>query len=106
MDEGEIFRRNMLRVMKELDLNEAQLSKKAGLNARAVTDIRERRVASPKLSTVFALCKALNRDPGEMLGIGKRHNLRPELAEFLEKLSAEEQSRFLAALEAIPREPG
>lgn len=105
MDEGEIFRRNLLRVIKERGLSEAQLSKLASLNPRAVTDIRERRVASPKLSTVFALAKALDMDPGELLGLGKRHNLRPELAEFLEQLSVEEQSRFLAALSAIPRQP-
>ncbi len=39
--------------------NAAALSKAAGLNARAITDILDGRVQSPKISTVAAIAKAL-----------------------------------------------
>lgn len=105
MTEGEIFRENLLREMEEQGLNEAQLSVMAGLNRRAVTDIRERRTLSPKISTVFALARALKRDPAEMMGLGPRYRLCQDLAMFLEQYEPEDQARFLAALRAIPRLP-
>ena len=103
MDENETFRANLLRLMKDQGLNEAELSKLAGLNPRAVTDIREERTRSPKLSTVIALAKALNADPAEMIGLGRRYDLLDGLAEFLSQYDKDEQSRFLSALAALPR---
>lgn len=100
--ESEIFRANLLRVMAEQNLTEAELSRAANLNPRAVTDIREGRVGSPKLSTVFALSRALRVDPGELLGLGKRHMLIDDLAEFLGQYGPEDQARLLAALSALP----
>lgn len=103
MDESRTFRENLLRIMAEKGLKEAELSKLAGLNARAVTDIREERTRSPKLSTVFALAKALDEDPGVMMGLGRRYSLNAELAAFLAQYDESDQARFLAALTALPR---
>lgn len=105
MDENEVFRANLLRFMAERGMKEAELSKAAKLNARVVTDIRERRSASPKISTVFALARALDVDPAELMGLGPRYRLHAELAEFLSQYSEADQERFLAALEALPRLP-
>lgn len=103
MDQNETFRENLLAALAESGMTEAELSIKAGLNRRAVTDIRERRTVSPKISTVFALAQALHRDPGELLGIGQRYQLDRRLAEFLEQFGPEDQARFLDALTALPR---
>ena len=103
MDESDVFRANLLRLMKDQGLSEAELSKLAGLNPRGVTDIREGRTKSPKLSTVIALAKALKADPAEMIGLGRRYNLLDDLADFLSQYDRDEQSRFLDALAALPR---
>ena len=105
MNEGEIFRANLLRLMAERGLEEATVSKAANLNPRAVTDIREGRVQSPKLSTVFAIAKALGEDPAEMLGLGKRYKLNADLAAFLGQFEEQDQERFLSALKVLARPP-
>jgi len=58
MDVSEMFRANLLAAMRGSGMTAAGLSKAAGLNVRAVKDIEERKTASPKLSTVFALARA------------------------------------------------
>lgn len=92
-------------VMAEQGLAAAQLSRKAGLNLRAVKDIEEGRVVSPKLSTVFALSKALGRDAGEMMGLGPRHQIIEALALYLSQYDAADQERLLSALAALPAAP-
>lgn len=101
MDEGAFFIESLKQALRESGLSEAELSVKAGLNRRAVTDLREGRVQSPKISTVFRLANALNLDPGEMMGLGKRPDVNEELARFLEAYPKEEQLRFLAVLQAV-----
>lgn len=103
MTNGEVFLENLLGAIKEAGLSEAEVSLKAGLNRRAVTDLREKRVRSPKLSTVFALSEALNRDPAEMMGLAPSARLRADLVEFLARHGEEDQARFLAVLEAVTR---
>lgn len=105
MNESETFRRNLKAVRTERGLSAAELSRKAGLNARAVTDIEDGRALSPKLATVFAIARALNVDPGEMIGLGPRLSLDQELAAFLSAYSEEEQARFLAVLRAVALPP-
>ena len=100
MNESEIFARNLVAAIRETGTNNAELSRKAGLNARAVTDLLER-VQSPKLSTVFALSRALGRDPGEMMGLGKRANIISGLADFLSQYDEADQERFLSALASL-----
>jgi transcriptional regulator with XRE-family HTH domain len=102
MDENEAFRENLLRLMAARGYSAAELSRKASLNARAVKDIEERRAQSPKLSTVFALARALGADPGEMIGLGPRIDLAPELARYLSRYSVSDQERLLQALSALP----
>ena len=101
----EVFRQNLLRVMKSRGLKAAQLSRLAGLNPRAVKDIEEGRAQSPKLSTVFALADALEIDPGELIGLGPRHQLLADLAEYLAKYSKDDQARLLEALRNLPLSP-
>lgn len=83
----------------------AELSKKAGLNARAVKDIEEGRVASPKLSTVVALARALGEDPAVMMGLGPRLRLVPDLAGFLSQYDESEQAQLLQALSSLRGKP-
>lgn len=101
MNESETFRDNLLRMMAAKGLRAAELSKRAGLNPRAVKDIEERQAISPKLSTVFALAKALDVDPGELIGLGPRPVLSRELLEFLSAYDPGEQERLLQALSAL-----
>lgn len=101
MDEGQIFIENMLAAMRDQGMTEAELSKKSGLNRRAVTDLREGRVKSPKLSTVFSIAQALNLDPGEMMGLGPRSHVQADLAEYLAQYDKEGQQQILQALRAI-----
>jgi transcriptional regulator with XRE-family HTH domain len=102
MDASHLFRANLLRLMAEKGLRAAEVSKRAGLNARAIKDIEEGRVVSPKLSTVFALAKALGADPGEMIGLGPRSQVLPELQQFLAQYDEDEQAQLLQALSALP----
>lgn len=102
MDVSETFRANLLRLMAEKGFKAAELSKRAHLNARAVKDIEEGRVASPKLSTVCALANALGEDPAEMMGLGARSRLVPALAAYLAQYDQSEQERLLQALSALP----
>lgn len=101
MNENEVFQRNLLRTMKEKGLNAAELSKKAGLNPRAVKDIEETRAQSPRLSTVFKLAAALGADVGEMVGLGPRPTINAELARYLSQYSDDEQKRILVALSTL-----
>lgn len=105
MDESETFRANLLLAMREAGMNAAELSRKAGLNSRAVKDIEERRTRSPKLSTVFALSYALGRDPGFMIGIGPRAQLSQNLVHFLEQYDEETQEQILRGLAAVHLKP-
>lgn len=100
------FRSKLIELREAQGLSRAELSRRAGLNIRAVTDIEEGKAVSPKISTAFAIAKALGVDPGEMLGLGKRVSVRQELAQFLAQYSEEEQGRLLAALEALPLRQG
>ena len=106
MDASEIFRLKLLEFMREKGMNAAELSRAAGLNARAVTDILERRTISPKVSTAFALAAALDVDPSLMLGLPSRAGLLDSLVQFLSQYDEAEQAQLLAALSALPRRPG
>ncbi|MDB6151495.1 MAG: family transcriptional regulator [Chthoniobacter sp.] len=101
MNESENFRANLLRLMADAGLSAAELSRRAGLNPRAVKDIEERNTVSPKLSTVVALAKALNADPAEMMGLPTTAGLRPELVRLLTQYDEDEQARLLAALSIL-----
>ncbi len=105
MDESETFRENLARIIKERGLKPAQVSVLAGLNRRAVTDVLESRAASPKLSTAYAIAKALNEDLGEMMGLGHSVRLAADLAAILEQYDPDEQEQLAKALASMPRRP-
>lgn len=105
MEVNEYFRKRLAEERQRQGLSAAELSRRAGLNARAVTDIEEGRAQSPKISTVFALAAALCLDPGDLIGLGPRASLESELVAFLSQYDAETQKRLLAALLAIAPEP-
>lgn len=105
MDQNTRFRQKLLDAMKEQGLKAAALSKMAGLNPRAVKDIEENRVVSPKISTVFALAKALNCDPGQMLGLSSHKQIRADLVDYLSQYSADDQAQLLSALRILGKTP-
>lgn len=101
MNENETFRQNLTRFRIERGLNAKELSIAAGMGERGVKDIEEGRSQSPKISTVFALAKALKVDPGDLLGLAPRPKMRPALVEFLEQYDEAGQEQLLAALSAL-----
>lgn len=102
MKESDFFRASLEQLRRQRGLSAAGLSRLAGLNPRAVTDIEEGRADSPKLSTAFALARALGADPAEMMGLGPRVDLVPELAAYLAQYDESEQEQLLRALSALP----
>lgn len=101
MDENEVFRLNLLRIMADKGFDAANLSRAAKLNPRAVKDIEERRAVSPKLSTIFKLAKALSVEPSELMGLTERQKLEPELVAYLVQYSEEDQRKLLLALASL-----
>lgn len=99
-----IFRRNLLRLIKERQTSAAAVSKKAGLNPRAVKDIEEGRTVSTKLSSIVALARALDvsvfellRDPDH-----KDHpRIEPDLQSVIESLAPEQQLELLESLRRL-----
>lgn len=71
MDASEIFRTNLLKILKDRNLTAASVSRKAGLNLRAIKDIEQRRAKSPRIETVFKIAEALQVSPKFLLGIGE-----------------------------------
>lgn len=102
MEESEIFRKNLMRIRQEKDIDAKKLSRMAGLGERAVKDIEEGRSQSPKISTVFRLAEALNVDPGEMMGLPARAGINEKLVKFLSQYDEAGQEQLLAALSLIP----
>ncbi len=105
MNGAKDFRDNLERIMLDKGMNPAQLSLRAGLNRRAVSDILEGRAQSPKLSTALSLASALGCDVGELIGLGKRAYLVPELAELLSQYDQSAQEQLAKALAQIPQRP-
>jgi len=98
----ERFRGALLDAMCAKGLNASALSRKAGLNPRAVKDIEERRIQNPRVSTVLSLERALEMVPGTLLGItSSEADIDASLLSLLASLSQEDQKRlfdFLAIL--------
>lgn len=103
--ESEIFRRNLLHYMKLRGFSAASLSRKAGLNNRAVKDIEERRTGSPRISTVFKFARALEIPPEVLLGLRERDSDgqstemdAPMVNGFLSSLSQSERESLLNSI--------
>jgi len=56
----QLLSQNIIRLMKERDMNAAALAERSGLNRTAVYDILSERSQSPKISTAAQIAKALN----------------------------------------------
>ncbi|MBR3370556.1 MAG: helix-turn-helix transcriptional regulator [Rhodobacteraceae bacterium] len=103
--ESEIFRKNLLHYMKLRGFSAASLSRKAGLNSRAVKDIEERRTGSPRISTVFKLARALEIPPEVLLGLRDQSSATPVAGAtapvvngFLSSLSQSEREYLLDSI--------
>jgi len=94
------FRKRLERYMEQADMNPAQLSKRAGLNARAVTDIQQGRVKSPRVQTVLALETALGLSAGTLLGFGQA-TVSSDLHALLNELDEATQQQLLETLRSL-----
>ena len=105
MDVSEIFRANLLQVLKDRKVSAASVSRKAGLNIRAVKDIEERRAKSPRIHTVFKLAEALDVPAQELLGLEKCHCAAAsdlsDAVRFLSELPAEKRELLLNAIQQL-----
>jgi len=101
-DRSEVFRTNLLRLLKERKISAAALSRKAGLNIRAVKDIEERRANSPRIVTVFKLAEALDVAPEVLLGLKTcpcdRDDYPSAAERFFSSLSGDQRKLLAAAL--------
>lgn len=105
MEVNEVFRLRLKAEMEAQGFNPASLSKRAKLNARAVTDLLDSRAQSPKLSTAYALAEALGVGLDELVGFKPQVSLAPRLAELLAQYDQAEQERLAEAILALPRAP-
>lgn len=106
MNVNEIFR---LRLKAEMDAqgsNPANLSVKADMNRRAVTDLLEGRAQSPRLSTAYALAKALGLTLDQMTGDAPQRSITPRLLDLLSQYDEAEQEQLAEAILNLPRAPG
>jgi len=101
----ERFRRNVVRIIQDRGLSEAAVSIKAGLNRRFVTDLREGRAQSPKMSNAYALAEVLGLDVRDIIAGRDRPAVNDELLELLGGYKADEQARILAAIRALLPKP-
>lgn len=106
MDVNEIFRLRLKAEMDAQGYNPASLSVKAELNRRAVTDLLEGRAQSPKLSTAYALARALDVGLDELTGSVPQAVIAPRLLELLSRYDQAEQEQLAAAISALPRASG
>ncbi|MGX0877534.1 transcriptional regulator with XRE-family HTH domain [Roseovarius sp. MBR-154] len=96
----EAFQKRLTHYMNEAGMNAAQLSRRAGLNARAVTDIQQGRIKSPRVQTVMALEAALGVNPGTLLGFAPA-TVSTELQALLHELDEATQQQLLATLRSL-----
>lgn len=105
MDVNDQFRMRLDAEMKAQGLNPASLSKLAGMNRRAVTDLLEGRAQSPKLSTAHALAKALGVALDELTGERPQVSVAPKMLELLSRYDPAEQEQLAAAIANLPPAP-
>lgn len=86
-------------------MNPASLSIAAGLNRRAVADLLEGQATSPKLSTAFALAKALESSLDELTGQRPQVSIAPKMLELLSQYGRDEQEQLAAAIANLPPAP-
>lgn len=92
-------------LMARQDVNAASLSRKAGLNTRAVKDILEGRSVSPRLSSAVAIAGALDTTIERMIQKEDPHDVDPKLIDFFSQYSQQQQMTVLNALNCLSKPP-
>lgn len=113
VDVSEIFRANLLQLLKDRKISAASVSRKAGLNIRAVKDIEERRAKSPRIITVIKLAQALEVPAQDLLGLAKCHCAATDdlsdAVQFFSTLPTEQRDLLVTAMRqlvnAVNKEP-
>ncbi|MFG6083813.1 helix-turn-helix domain-containing protein [Paracoccus litorisediminis] len=103
MDVNQTFRFRLEAEMKAQGLNPASLSIRANMNRRAVQDLLEGRAQSPKLSTAYALAKALSVSLDVLTGDAPQKAIAPKLLALLSQYDQAEQERLAEAILTLPR---
>lgn len=99
------FRANLRAAMERVGIDAANLSRKAGLNARAVTDILEGRSKHPRISTVVSLAGALGVTIYDLLDAPPRGKIIQGLEDYLSKCDEGVQKGILEALLSLRGDP-
>jgi transcriptional regulator with XRE-family HTH domain len=108
MEKAEVearFARNLLAIVKARGLSEAGLSLQAGLNRRFVTDLREGKVRSPKLSNAYMLAEALDMDLRDIIAGRDRKAINADLADLLASYTPEAQAQIVSAVRLLLPQP-
>lgn len=105
MEIDEQFVRNLLRIMRDAGMTPAELSRKAGLNPRAVKDLEQRRSVSPKRSTAVRLSAALNCNVEDIIRGESRHEIDQSIIQILAQYPPEAQRKLVQAIEALVPPP-
>lgn len=101
MNVDDSFRANLEVEMLARGMNPASLSRAAGLNARAVTDILSGVSRSPKISTAYSLAKALNLTIEDLIHGARPDRVKASVIALLSRYPEEKQEAIAQALAAI-----
>lgn len=101
MSAAENFRRNLKRIREERGLDAANLSRDAGLNKRAVTDIETGASKNPTLRSAVAISEQLKVPLAELIGDHARTEIVAEWQEFLSQYDEAEQRTLLQAVASL-----
>jgi transcriptional regulator with XRE-family HTH domain len=104
MDKAEVearFIANLLAILEARGIPEARLSVDAGLNRRFVTDLREGKVRSPKLSNAYMLAEVLDLDLRDIIAGRDRKAVNADLADLLASYTPEAQDQIVSAVRIL-----
>lgn len=99
------FIANLLAIITARGIPEARLSLDAGLNRRFVTDLREGKVRSPKLSNAYMLAEVLDLDLRDIIAGRDRKAVNANLAELLASYTPAQQEQIVEAVRLLLPQP-
>lgn len=99
------FIANLLAIITARGIPEARLSLDAGLNRRFVTDLREGKVRSPKLSNAYMLAEVLDLDLRDIIAGRDRKAVNANLAELLAAYTPAQQEQIVEAVRLLLPQP-
>lgn len=91
---------NIVRHMKRLGINTAELNRRAALNQTGAYDILNGKIAYPRLDTLEKIADALGVSLPSLMQPPGSAELTDELSQLMLDLPAEERARFLAMARA------